>query len=179
MNSNEDDIYSEPKFLVLFSMLVNLFSTFCFKCKSCKPTVDMIKIGTLVSVIQNCPECGDKAFKWRSQPLVFTKYPAGNIALSFGVLIAGASMSKILLVFQHMAFNIELTSYIKNILSGLLLLHTGKRTGKDLWKKLRNWKTLCGVVMGALIPWDIPQSMELIPCFAHQLGRLFILKYCR
>jgi hypothetical protein len=55
-----------------------------------------------LSVIQNCPECGDTVFKWRSQPLVFTKYPAGNVALSFGVLMAGASTSKILLVFRHM-----------------------------------------------------------------------------
>lgn len=75
---------------------------FCFKCKSSKPTVDVIKNGTMVSVIQNCPECGDKAFKWVSQPLLFTKYPAGNILLSFGVLMAGASISKILLVFRHM-----------------------------------------------------------------------------
>ena len=83
-------------------MLVSLFSMFCFKCRNCKPTVELIKNGTLVSVIQNCPKCGDEAFKWRSQPLIFTKYPAGNIALSFGVLMAGASISKILLVFRHM-----------------------------------------------------------------------------
>jgi hypothetical protein len=102
LDTSKSDIYSEPKFLVFYSMLVSLFSMFCFKCRSCKPTVDVIKNGTMVSLIQNCPECGDKAFEWRSQPLIFTKYPAGNIALSFGILMAGASVSKILLVFRHM-----------------------------------------------------------------------------
>ena len=75
---------------------------FSFKCKTCKPHVDVIKNGTMVSVIQSYPECGDGAFKWRSQPLIYTKYPAGNVALSFGILMAGASASKILLMFRHM-----------------------------------------------------------------------------
>lgn len=83
-------------------MLLSLFSMFCFKCRSRTPTVDVIKNGTMVSVIQNCPKCGDAAFTWRSQPLIFGQYPAGNIALSFGILMAGASVSKILLVFKHM-----------------------------------------------------------------------------
>lgn len=102
LNEKESDIYSEPKFLVFYSRLVSLFSMFCFKCRSSKPTVNVIKNGTMVSVVQNCPECGVEAFKWRSQPLIFSKYPAGNVALSFGILMAGASISKILLVFKHM-----------------------------------------------------------------------------
>ena len=39
---------------------------------------------------------------WPSQPLLLGKYPAGNILLRFAILIAGASVSKIFLVFKHM-----------------------------------------------------------------------------
>ena len=93
--------YAEPKFIVFYSMLVALFSSFCFKCKTGKPEVIMNKNGTLVTVTQNCGNCGDKSFQWRSQPLVLGKYPAGNILLSFANLMAGASISKLLLVFKH------------------------------------------------------------------------------
>jgi solute carrier family 8 (sodium/calcium exchanger) len=47
-------------------------------------------------------KCGENAFQWRSQPLILGRYPAGNILLSFSVLMAGASISKISLVFKHM-----------------------------------------------------------------------------
>ena len=60
------------------------------------------KIGAMVSVFQNCPYCGDIRFSWRSQPLIFGKYPAGNVLLSFAMLMAGASISKLLMVFRHM-----------------------------------------------------------------------------
>ena len=56
----------------------------------------------MVVVSQHCTSCGDNAFSWRSQPLIFGKYPAGNMLLSFGVLMAGASISKVLLVMRHM-----------------------------------------------------------------------------
>ena len=56
----------------------------------------------MVTIYQNCNSCGDQSFTWRSQPLVFGKYPAGNVLLSFAVLMAGASISKLLLVFQHL-----------------------------------------------------------------------------
>ena len=83
-------------------MLVTLFTMFCFKCKKNKPTVSVNHNGTMVTVWQHCPKCGENAFKWQSQPLVLGKYPAGNILLSFSVLMAGASVSKVLLVFRHM-----------------------------------------------------------------------------
>ena len=103
-NRNEecDDIYKEPKFVVFYSVLLSLFSMFCFKCRQNTPTVKAFKTGTMVTLIQNCPKCGDSSFKWVSQPLILGKYPAGNILLSFGILMAGASVSKILPVFKHM-----------------------------------------------------------------------------
>ena len=62
----------------------------------------MYKNGTMVTVVQHCNTCGNESFKWRSQPYVFGRYPAGNVLLSFAILMAGASVSKILLVCKHM-----------------------------------------------------------------------------
>ena len=76
-----------------------LFSMLCFKCKAAKPTVESLKNGSMITVLQHCPNCGNNAFKWSSQPLMFGKFPARNIIL--GVLVAGASISKVLLVFKH------------------------------------------------------------------------------
>ena len=60
--------------------------------------------GTMVVVSQHCTTCGDNALSWRSEPLIFAKYPAGIMLLSFGDLMAGASISKVLLVMRHMGF---------------------------------------------------------------------------
>lgn len=98
--------YEEPKFIVFFSMLMSLFSMFCFRCKEDKPTVTMTTTGTMVTVRQNCAKCGDSSFVWRSQPLVFDKQPAGNILLSFAILMAGATINKTLLVFRHMGLSV-------------------------------------------------------------------------
>ena len=65
----------------------------------------MKKNGTMVTVIQDCPKCGSESHLWRSQPPIFGKYPAGNFLLSFAVLMAGASVSKMLLVFRHMGLS--------------------------------------------------------------------------
>ena len=56
----------------------------------------------MVTVSQHCTTCDDNEFSWRSQPLIFGKYQAGNMLLRFGVLMAGASISKVLLVIRHM-----------------------------------------------------------------------------
>ena len=91
----------EPKFIVFYSMLLSIFSLFCFKCKYDSPSVTMKVYGTMVSVHQRCNHCGE-TFKWHSQPLVLGRHAAGNILLSFATLMAGASISKLLLVFKHM-----------------------------------------------------------------------------
>lgn len=62
--------------------------------------------GTMVIVNQHCLTCGEDAFEWKSQPMSLDgKHPAGNVLLSFAVLMAGASISKILLVFKHMGLS--------------------------------------------------------------------------
>ena len=85
-------------------MLVSLFNLFCFR-KRDNPAVRMKKNGTMVTVTQDCLHCGDCAFTWRSQPQIFGRYPAGNILLSFGVLTAGASISRVLLVLRNMGLS--------------------------------------------------------------------------
>lgn len=62
----------------------------------------MEKNGTMVTVYQDCESWGPKVWEWSSQPLVLGKYPAGNILLSFAVLMAWASITKVLLVLKHM-----------------------------------------------------------------------------
>lgn len=57
---------------------------------------------TMVTVEQLCPTCGDQSYHWRSQPLILGKHPPRNILLSFAVLMAGASISKVLLVFKRL-----------------------------------------------------------------------------
>ena len=73
---------------------------FCFMCKADSPKVSMKKNGTMVTVKQHCKNC-TTGYTWKSQPLVMQTYPAGNMLLSFAILMAGASISKILLVFKH------------------------------------------------------------------------------
>ena len=63
--------------------------------------------GTMVILEQQCPYCCTKPFRWRSQPSILGRYPAGNILLSFATLTSGASISKVLLVFRH--FGLEPT----------------------------------------------------------------------
>ena len=59
--------------------------------------------GTTVIVNQHCSICGDNSYSCKSQPMLFNgRYPAGNVLLSFSILMAGASISKIPLVFKHM-----------------------------------------------------------------------------
>lgn len=96
----ETDYKDEPKFIVFYSALLHIFSMFCFICKADSPKVSMKKSGTMVTVQQCCKKCSN-GFTWRSQPLVIGTYPAGNILLSFAILMAGSSISKILLVFKH------------------------------------------------------------------------------
>lgn len=91
----------EPKFLVFYSMLVSLFSMFCFNCKSTSPGVTVKQCGTMATVTQSCDSCG-KQYQWRSQPFILGRYPAGNILLSFAILMSGVSISKVLLMFKHM-----------------------------------------------------------------------------
>lgn len=90
--------------MIFYNMLVAIFQHFCFHCKWDKPSVEVHRIGTMASVIQKCNHCG-KVYCWKSQPSMFTKHPAGNIMLSFGIMASGAKISQTLLMFKHMGLS--------------------------------------------------------------------------
>lgn len=135
--------------LFFYSTLVSLFSLFCFKCKTGQPKVTMEKNGTLVTVTQHCSNCIGSPFKWRSQPFILGKYPAGNILLSFAVLMAGASISKVLLVFKHLGLSVyEARTYFyhQNKFLFPVVLHHWKTYTTSILQGLKSWKSLswCG-----------------------------------
>ena len=71
----------------------------------------MIKLYALYATLRHC----ENPFAWRSQPFVLGRYPAGNVLLSFAVLLAGASISKVLLVFRHMGLSVYcIQTYFKH-----------------------------------------------------------------
>ncbi|CAH3043901.1 unnamed protein product [Porites lobata] len=101
VEDSSDYHYNQPKFIVFYEMLLKIF-LFCFNCKENNPQVSMVQNGTMVTVRQKCAKC-IKGYVWTSQRMMpHGKYPAGNVLLSLAVLMAGASISKILLVFRHM-----------------------------------------------------------------------------
>ncbi|XP_068734517.1 uncharacterized protein [Montipora capricornis] len=121
-------VHEEPKFIVFFTNLLALFSLFCFKCKKSDPRVTMKKRGTLVIVNQHCSKCGDYCYEWRSQPNTLGgKHAAGNVLLSFAILLAGASISKVLLVFRHMGLSAYSTrtffAHQRNFLFPVIISH--------------------------------------------------------
>ena len=67
--------------------------------------VSMQKNGTMVTITQTCNGRGSNSFVWKSQPIIKGDFPAGNPLLSFGNLMAGASISKLILVFNHMGLS--------------------------------------------------------------------------
>lgn len=130
----------EPTFIVFYSCLIMLFSLFCYNCKAEKPGVTMQKNGTMVTVNQHCSSC-KSGFTWKSQPYLFGRYPAGNILLSFSTLMAGASISKVLLLFRHMnlcAYNIRTYFYHQSRFLFPAILEHWERYQSSLLSKIKN-----------------------------------------
>ncbi|KAK3730066.1 hypothetical protein QZH41_009897, partial [Actinostola sp. cb2023] len=94
------DIREEPKAIVFLSKLLLLFQ-FCHYCFWPKPCVNINQSGTSISIKATCEKC-KQTFSWDSQPMLLGRFPAGNLLLSFAAICAGASIKKLLLVFQHM-----------------------------------------------------------------------------
>ena len=104
VNKHHGNLRTEPKCLVFLSQLLLLFNI-CPSCKTDNPLVETTETGTMVIVRIHCgnPECKQKESEWHSQPnLEGAKISAGNFLLSFAILLAGASASKVLRVFSHM-----------------------------------------------------------------------------
>ena len=78
-----------------------IFKQFCFHCKADKPNVEIRQTGSMATVIQSCRQCR-KEYKWKSQPLLFGKVPAGNLMMSLAILTSGVSISQVFLMFKHL-----------------------------------------------------------------------------
>ena len=60
----------------------------------------------MVKVTQEYTKCL-YGFEWSSQPVIMGVYAAGNILLSFAIIMGGASISKVSLVFRHMGLAMQ------------------------------------------------------------------------
>ena len=101
-NSNGNQ-RTAAKFIVFLSQLLLLFKT-CFSCKTDNPQLYTRQLGTMVEVKTVCsnPSCSQENY-WSSQPnFGNSNRPAGNTLLSMATLFAGASISKIITIFNHM-----------------------------------------------------------------------------
>ena len=94
----ETKICDEPKFVIFYKMVVEIFQLY-------NPSVEVCEIGTMASVTQICNHCG-RIYKWKSQPSMFGRHPAGNVMLSFGILTSGAKIRQVLLMFKHMGLSV-------------------------------------------------------------------------
>ena len=174
--------YKEPKFIVFFTKLLCLFSLFCFKCKRDQPNVTMKQRGTMVIVNQHCMICGDNSFSWKSQPMMFNgRYPAGNVLLSFSILMAGAlvrfSWYSSTWAFQHTMHGHSFS--IKRIFCSLLSSATGSVIKQPSSRKSRTPRMLCGVGMGGLIPWATVPNLVFTPYSVIPFSRWYILNFFR
>ena len=119
-------------------MLVSLFQMFCFNYRGNGPFLRVYRTGSMATVVQTCKNC-KKEYSWNSQPTVLGKYPAGNIMMSFGSLMSGASLSQALLLFKHMGLaSISICTFFyhqKEFLSPSVLIHW-KRYQEQLFEKI-------------------------------------------
>ena len=77
----------------------------------------------MAEVTSTCGNVGNTS-KWFSQPnMTGTKIPAGNFLLSFGILVAGTSATKVLRLFHHMGLKcIALSTYFAHQCVSLLMI---------------------------------------------------------
>jgi solute carrier family 8 (sodium/calcium exchanger) len=96
-----EDLHSEPKYIVFWSCLLQLFTWLC--CPNCgMKGMGSSKhvIGTLLLIKFTCHQCG-AVNSWKSQPSI-GNFSAGNILLSGAILYSGCVARKVLRVFQNM-----------------------------------------------------------------------------
>ncbi|XP_068754519.1 uncharacterized protein [Montipora capricornis] len=99
-NFEGENYREEPKAIVFLSKLL-ILSQSCNLCFASNPLLSISQSGTMLTIKSTCSKCND-VFTWTSQPHMLGKFPAGNLLLSFAILCSGASINKVLLMFQHM-----------------------------------------------------------------------------
>lgn len=143
---------SQPKFIVFLAQLLLLFK-FCPTCKADNPLVELERVGTMAKVNITCANerCQQRHNTWRSQPdWENTRIPAGNFLLSFAILLAGGSATKILHVFKLMGVSCTtLSTYFRHQRVSILSLNLELQPMK-------------GWTLGQMeFPWPMIRSMIL------------------
>ena len=122
----DDNLRTQPKFVVFLSQLLLLFNV-CQSCNTPDPSVDVRQTGTMATVVTSCsnPLCKKKGNTWQSQPsMPGSNVAAGNFLLSFAILVAGGSASKVLKIFNHMGLCcISLATFFRHQQVCILLYH--------------------------------------------------------
>ncbi|XP_056432858.1 uncharacterized protein LOC130371195 isoform X4 [Gadus chalcogrammus] len=98
---SEDSSTATPngkKYMVYESCIMELFNACPVCTRACEVTTQ--RLGTFLSVKQQCPHC-TFGRRWNSQPILGST-PAGNLHLSTAVYLSGASFLKIEKVFKAM-----------------------------------------------------------------------------
>ena len=115
--ASNENLREEPKFVVFLSQLLELFQV-CPTCKVPGVLIEIKEFGTMVQVETTCnkKECPKKNVIWKSQPsMPGTLTSAGNLLLSFAILVAGGSASKVIRIFKHMGLScISLPTFFRH-----------------------------------------------------------------
>ncbi len=115
--ANDENLRAEPKFVVFLSQLLQLFQV-CATCKLPGVLVEVKEFGTMVQVetICNNESCPQRNNIWKSQPITpGTLTSAGNLLLSFAILVAGGTASKVIRIFKHMGLGcISLPTFFRH-----------------------------------------------------------------
>ena len=119
MDYGPSSVRTEPQFIVFLSQLLLLFHV-CPVCKADGLLPEQRVIGTIIEIASFCanPKCQKRETIRRSQPeMPGARIAAGNFLLSFKILVAGASATKVRTVFNHfrtlLAFLFRHTMLIK------------------------------------------------------------------
>eukprot|EP00794_Sanderia_malayensis_P013302 gene13302-14675_t len=98
----QGDVRTERKCIFFLPELIQLFP-FCHFCKADHPELQTWSVGSMLVVETTClnQDCR-KIYTWRCQPdMPNTKIPAGNLLLSFAILLTGGSPAKFLRAFEQ------------------------------------------------------------------------------
>jgi len=114
--------------------------------------------------------------------MVLGRHPAGKILLSFGILMAKVTVTKVLLVLKHVGISVYNARtyfvYQSKFLFPAILTYWERHRSK-LVNQINKRERLFGVEMAYLTPWDTLQNMERTQCSVVQLLRLYILSWFR
>ena len=131
---NTDSHTGHSVYLIFWACLLELISKWC-SCPTCgcrQVTAERRETGSMLHVHLSCSECLHKQ-TWHSQPH-HGKMAAGNIFLSAAILLAGATVTKVLRVLSHMGVAVTTTRTFMRHQAEIL-----RPSIVELWKERQAW----------------------------------------